>query len=120
MSDFRELRVWQKAHKLGLSIYRATAQFPREEMYGLTGQMRRAALSIPSNIAEGCGRSGDAELVRFLRIAQGSASELDYQLEVARDLAYLDSAAFEALSSELHEVRRMLSTLMQRLQLSHD
>jgi four helix bundle protein len=78
MKDFRDLKVWEKAHELTLSIYQATAGFPPEEKYGLSGQLRRAAASIPANIAEGCGRSGDRELGRFLQIAMGSASAFDF------------------------------------------
>lgn len=80
MRDFRELKVWEKSHQLTLAIYKITAIFPREELYGLTIQIRRASASIPANIAEGCGRNGVAELARFLHIAMGSASELEYHL----------------------------------------
>jgi four helix bundle protein len=86
MRDFRKLMVWQKAHQLTLGIYELTANFPRDEVYGLTSQVRRAAASIPANVAEGCGRDGDTELARFLRIAMGSANELEYHLILARDL----------------------------------
>ena len=74
MKDFRELQVWQKAHELTLAVYRATASFPREELYGLTAQLRRSSSSIAANLAEGCGRNGDAELARFCSMAMGSAS----------------------------------------------
>src|SRR5437867_492971 len=77
MKDFRKLQVWEKAHQLGLALYQVTASFPRDETYGLVSQIRRAAASIPSNIAEGCGRDGDPELSRFCIIARGSASELE-------------------------------------------
>ena len=80
MKDFRDLKVWSKAHNMALSAYRLTVHFPKEEMYGLTSQIRRAGASIPANIAEGCGRDGDGELARFLQIAAGSASELEYHL----------------------------------------
>jgi four helix bundle protein len=89
MKDFRQLKVWEKSHELALAIYHITAAFPREETYGLASQIRRAASSIPSNIAEGCGRNGDAELARFCIIARGSASELEYQLLLGRDLKLL-------------------------------
>jgi four helix bundle protein len=89
MRDFRELKVWEKAHAMALNVYRATAQFPRDELYGLTSQVRRACTSIPANIVEGCGRNGDAELARFFRIAMGSASELEYHLLLASDLNFL-------------------------------
>ena len=89
MKDFRNLKVWEKSHQLALAVYKATSTFPRHELYGLTSQIRRACASIPANIAEGCGRSGDAELARFLQIAMGSASELEYHLLLARDLGFL-------------------------------
>lgn len=89
MRDFREIKVWHKAHGLTLDIYRSTAIFPREELYGLTSQLRRASSSIPANIAEGCGRGGNAELARFLQIGMGSASELEYHILLAHDLTYL-------------------------------
>lgn len=92
MRDFRELKVWEKAHCLTLAVYRATTAFPRDEVYGLTSQIRRSCASIPANIAEGCGREGDAELARFLQIAMGSASELEYHLLLTRDLDFLNSS----------------------------
>lgn len=86
MGDYRKVAVWVRAHRLTLDVYRATRQLPKEELYGLTSQLRRAASSVPANIAEGCGRNSDAELGRFLVIALGSATELDYHLLLARDL----------------------------------
>lgn len=86
MKDFRSLQVWEKAHRLALEIYKATQDFPREESYGLTSQLRRAAASIPTNIAEGCGRGSDRELAQFIQIAVGSASEVEYLLELSHDL----------------------------------
>jgi len=116
MKDFRRLTVWDRAHRLTLQIYRATATFPRQEIYGLAGQMRRCSASIPSNIAEGCGRHGNAEFHRFLQIAMGSASELDYQLLLARDLKYLSDADHQAIFGLLLEVQRMLMSLLQKVQ----
>lgn len=84
MKDFKKLIVWKKAHEMTLNIYRTTKSFPKDEVYGLTSQLRRAASSIPANIAEGCGRNSDAELARFLQIAAGSASEVEYHLLLAR------------------------------------
>ena len=89
MKDFRKLKVWKRAHELVLEIYKITHQFPKEELYGLTNQIRRSSSSIPTNIAEGCGRAGDTEFHRFLIIAMGSASELEYQAVLAHDLGYL-------------------------------
>ena len=92
MKDFRQLKVWEKAHQLALQVYKTTVNFPREELYGLTSQIRRSSMSIPTNIAEGCGRHTDAEFARFLQIAMGSASETEYQLLLARDLEFLPKA----------------------------
>ena len=115
MKDFRQLKVWEKSHELALAVYHTTASFPREETYGLASQIRRAASSIPSNIAEGCGRNGDAELARFCIIARGSASELEYQLLLARDLKLLQPANHETLSQQTVEIKRMLTVLVQKL-----
>ena len=115
MKDFRKLKVWEKAHQLTLAIYAATKNFPKDELYGLVSQMRRAASSIPSNIAEGCGKSGDMDLARYMQIAAGSASELEYQLILARDLCYLDAVLHEQLTNQVTEVKRMLTTLIQTL-----
>jgi four helix bundle protein len=115
MQDFRNLLVWKKAHALVLEIYQQTEQFPKSEIYGLTSQIRRAAASIPENIAEGCGKHGDAELVRYLQIAMGSASELEYELILAHDLAYLNQEQYTMLVTQLIEVRKMLNSLIQSL-----
>lgn len=108
MIDFKELKVWEKAHQLTLEIYRTTSQFPSDEKYGLISQMRRACSSIPTNIAEGCGRDSDAELIRFCNIAMGSASELEYQMILSRDLELFDVSIFQKLYEQLVEVKRML------------
>jgi four helix bundle protein len=113
--DFRELKVWWKGHELALELYRATAGFPREEIYGLTSQVRRSAVSVPANIAEGCGRGGDAELARFMRISMCSASELEYHLLLARDLEYLEPQEYERLTERTKEVKRMLAPFINRL-----
>ena len=115
MKDFRKLDVWAKAHALTLAIYRVTAGFPTEERYGLTSQLRRAALSIPTNIAEGCGRNSDAELARFAEIAMGSSSEVEYLLLLSRDLNYLNSDTFERLADGVIEVKRMLAGLITKV-----
>ncbi|HVP10308.1 MAG TPA: four helix bundle protein [Phycisphaerae bacterium] len=115
MENFRDLQVWQKAHQLTLAIYKLTKAFPKEELYGLTSQMRRCCVSIPSNIAEGCGRHGDAELGRFLQIAMGSANELEYQTLLARDLGFIDAACYEPLPQKVIEVKCMLASLIQKL-----
>ncbi|MCH7843691.1 MAG: four helix bundle protein [Chloroflexi bacterium] len=115
MKDFRELKVWEKGHQLVLSVYRATGKFPKDELYGLTGQIRRASASIPANIAEGCGREGDAELARFLQIARGSASELEYHLLLSRDLGFLSTEEHTPLSADTTEIKRMLTSFIQTL-----
>lgn len=115
MKDFKELRVWAEAHQLTLQLYHVTQGFPREEIYGLTSQIRRAAASIPANIAEGCGRRSDGELTRFLQIARGSASELEYHLLLSRDLKFILEGEFEKLTFRLVEVQRMLTALVQRV-----
>jgi four helix bundle protein len=115
MRDFRELKVWEKGHKLTLAVYRVTAAFPRDELYGLTSQIRRSCASIPANIAEGCGRDGDAELARFFRIAAGSASEREYHLILARDLGLLRSPDHESLTTEVTEIKRMLTSVLKKL-----
>jgi four helix bundle protein len=115
VQSFRSLRVWEKAHRLTLDIYSASKTFPREEIYGLTSQMRRASASVGMNIAEGCCRKGNVELARFLQIAMGSASEVEYQLLLAHDLDYLKSPDYERLATQAVEVKRMLSSLMQRV-----
>jgi four helix bundle protein len=115
VKDFRQLKVWEKAHQLALALYHVTASFPRDETYGLTGQIRRAASSIPSNLAEGCGREGDAELARFCYIARGSASELEYHLLLARDLKLIQSNDYEQLAQQTTEIKRMLTVFVQKL-----
>src|SRR5579872_4717386 len=116
MEDFKDLKVWNKAHELTVRIYERTRTFPKEEIYGLTSQMRRAAGSIGANIAEGCGRRSDAEMKRFVQIARGSASEVEYHLLLARDLQFLSVSEFKNLEEKVHEVQRMLASLVQRLQ----
>ena len=115
MRDFRGLKVWEKAHHLTLAVYEATATFPRNEVYGLTSQIRRSCVSIPANIAEGCGRDGDVELARFLQISMGSASELEYHLLLASDLDLLKASDYDRLRSETTEVKRMLTSFIQKL-----
>ena len=91
MRDFRELKVWEKAHLLTLKIYKVTKGYPKEELYGLTSQLRRACVSIPTNIAEGCVRSSDADFARFLYIALGSTSELEYLIVLSNDLKFIEN-----------------------------
>lgn len=116
MKDFKELKVWHKAYDLALSVYEASRSFPREEMYGLTSQLRRGSVSIGANIAEGCGRRSDGELVRFLQIARGPASEVEYHLLLARDLKFLQAVTHQDIEKKLQEVQRMLTSLVSSIQ----
>jgi four helix bundle protein len=113
MKAFRQLKVWEKSHQLALVIYKATKEFPKEELYGLTSKIRRSSMSIPTNIAEGCGRNTDADFARFLQMAIGS--ETEYQLILARDLGFLPKELYEQLHSDVEEVKRMLASLLKTL-----
>lgn len=115
MKDFRELKVWEKSHQLTVAVYKATSKFPKEELYGLTSQMRRSCSSIPANIAEGCGRGSDADFARFLQMAMGSASEIEYHLLLARDLNLLDDPSYECFANDVTEVKRMLASFIKKL-----
>ena len=115
MKDFRRLKVWEKAHTLTLNVYRTTATFPREEQYGIISQMRRCSASVAANIAEGCGRTGDAEFHRFLNTAAGSVLELEYFLLLSRDLNFISSEVYEELQEEILEVQRMLASLLRKV-----
>jgi four helix bundle protein len=116
LKDFKELRVWSKAHELTVAIYGLTRSFPRDEIYGLTSQVRRSAASIGANIAEGCGRRSDGEMARFLQIARGSASETEYHLLLAKDLGFLSEGDFRNTERRVVEVQRMLTALVQKVQ----
>lgn len=115
MRDFRDVKVWTKAHQFVLAIYQATKAFPDDERYGLTAQMRRAATSISTNIAEGCGRNTEVDFARILQIAAGSASEVEYQLLLAHDLRLLDTGTHGSLTEKVTEIKRMLSSFMKML-----
>ncbi len=115
MKDFRTLEVWKKAHQLTLQVYRVTKSFPKEEMYGLSSQMRRASSSIGANIAEGCGKRTDADFARYLQNAFGSASELEYLLLLASDLGFLKKTDHEELSAMTVDVKKMLAAFLRKL-----
>ena len=115
MESFRNLKVWEKAHAMTLDVYRSTSAFPKEELYGLTSQMRRCSASVGANIAEGCYRNGDKDFGRFIQIAAGSAGELEYHILLARNLGLLNADDYQRLSTETIEVKRMLTSLLQRL-----
>lgn len=112
MRNYQDLQVWTKAHSLTLDLYRMSRSFPREEIYGLTSQIRRAAAPIGANLAEGCGRRASGDLARFVRIALGSASELDYHLLLCRDLGFLKIEDFVRSKERLTEVRKMLTSFL--------
>ena len=120
MKDFRQLVVWEKAHKLTLMVYRLTKDFPVEERYGLTNQLRRASASIAANIAEGCGRAGDGDFHRFLAMALGSAVEVEYFLLLAHDLDFLNLASYAPAEQDVREVQRMLASLVRKLEITRN
>ncbi|MBN1537233.1 MAG: four helix bundle protein [Anaerolineales bacterium] len=115
MQDFHNLKVWERSHQLTLSVYKLTATFPKEEMYGITNQLRRASVSIPTNIAEGCGRVGDNEFARFITIAIGSASETEYLLILSNELGYMKQTDFDHLIKNLTEMKQMLISLLKKV-----
>lgn len=115
MQNFRQLKVWQKAHQLNLKLYSSTASFPKSEMFGLCSQIRHAGVSISANLAEGCGRSTDADFARFTYIAMGSACELESHLELAKDLNFLQASDYSIALNDLIEVKKMLASLISRL-----
>jgi four helix bundle protein len=115
MQHFKNLKVWERSHALTLDVYKLSKVFPREELYGLTSQMRRASVSVGANIAEGACRGGDADFARFIQMAAGSASELEYHLLLAHDLEFLRQADYERLSTQTQEVKRMLAALLHKL-----
>ena len=115
MKDFRNLSVWEKSHTLVLKLYRILADFPGYEQYGLISQLRRAVVSIPTNIAEGCGRGSDKDFKRFVQIAMGSASEVEYLLLVSKDLGYVTQETYKELNGEIVEIKKMLASLITKL-----
>jgi len=115
---YKELIVWQKSYKLSLLVYGLTKKFPREELYAIASQIRRAVVSIPSNIAEGYCRSGRREYVQFLQIAFASGAELETQLMIAKDLKYISSTDFDETNSLLEEVMKMLNSLIAKIKTS--
>ena len=118
MRSYRELMVWQKSYALALAVYQATRAFPRSELFGLTSQLRRAAVSVPANIAEGYCRRSRPDYLRFLSISQGSIGEIDTLLSLARDLSYLDAATGQQLAGVVDEIGKMLTRLTQNLRAS--
>ena len=115
MQDFKNLVVWQRAHRLAWDVYDVSQGFPVEERFGLTSQLRRSSVSVATNIAEGSGRGSDADFARFVQISIGSVSELEYQLLLARDLSCLTHSHWSYLTGEAVEIRKMLTGLLARL-----
>ena len=112
MKGFRNLKVWIKSHQLTLDIYKSTQQFPKEELFGLVSQLRRASASIPTNIAEGSGRKSEKEFIQFLSIALGSANEVDYLIELSKDLGFISQEIWTQLDQEINEIQSMLFVLI--------
>lgn len=115
MIDYKKYIVWQKSHYLVLEIYRVTATFPKTEQFNLISQIKRASLSIPTNIAEGCGRETQKELIRFLYISSGSAHEVEYLLLVSKDLNFIDENLYIKLYSDINEIKKMLAALIRKI-----
>jgi four helix bundle protein len=115
MRNFQELTIWQKSHQLALKIYSVTKKFPKDELFCLTAQMKKSSTSIPTNIAEGCGRNSNPEMERFLIIATGSSSELEYQLILSKDLLYLSESIYKELQNELIEIKKMIYAFIKNI-----
>jgi len=115
MIDYKKYNVWQKSHQLVLEIYAVTATYPKSEQFNLISQINRAALSIPTNIAEGCGRETQKELLRFLYISSGSAHELEYLLLVSKDLKYIEETLYIKLYSDINEIKKMVAALIRKI-----
>ena len=117
MQNYKDLKVWEKAHQFTLMVYEASKHFPKEELYGLTNQLRRSAYSIPANIVEGCGKNTKADFANFLNIALGSANESEYFILLTKDLAYINTEKFETLSKLINEIKAMLIALIAKVRL---
>lgn len=115
MQNYRDLKVWERAHELTLAIYEITKAYPKEEIYGLVSQLRRASSSIPANIAEGCGKKSKAEFVNFLHISLGSANEVEYFLILSKDIGYIGQVHFEELFKLINEVKAMLIVFINKV-----
>ena len=115
MKDFRTLTVWQRSHRLAVKVYKVTQGFPKEKLYGLTSQLRRAIVSMPTNIAEGCGRGSDKDFAKFIQIAMGSASESEYLILLSNELKYIEDGMASELIEDICEKKRMLTSLLKSL-----
>ena len=119
LKNYKELKVWQKSYQLCLEVYRVTVEFPKDEKFGLTSQIRRAVVSVPSNIAEGYGRKTTPDYIKSLYIAYGSNCELETQIMLSGDLGYIDSTVMKIIIDQIHEVERMLKALIKSLESKH-
>jgi len=115
MQNYKDLKVWQKAHQLTLNVYKESKHFPKEELYSLTNQLRRASSSIPANIAEGCGKNTSGDFANFLNIALGSANEAEYFILLSKDLEYLSAEKYDTLSNQINEIKAMLISLISKV-----
>lgn len=115
MKDYRKIRAWEKSHELVLEVYAITERFPSKEQYGLVSQLRRAAVSIPTNIAEGYGRTTDIEIARFMDISLGSVNEVEYLLYLSADLNYIKKEMAGTLFERIIEIRKMLTAFVKTL-----
>ncbi len=115
MRNYKNYIVWEKGHKLTLDIYQIVANYPKEELFSLVSQMKRSSSSIPTNIAEGCGRKSEKDFCRFLYIAFGSANELEYQIILSRDLNFITGEEVDVLLFQVEEIKKMLNSLIQKL-----
>ena len=118
MKNFKDLFVWQKSHALTLYLYEIIDKFPKEELYGISSQLRRAIVSVPTNLAEGCGRGSDKDFKRFVQIALGSASETEYLLLLCKDLGYMSIENFNKCTNDIQEIKKMLTSLILKLKAS--
>ena len=115
MQNYKDLKVWEKSHQFTLSVYETTQSFPKEEIYSLTNQLRRAASSIPANIAEGCGKNSQLEFAHFLNIALGSSNETEYYLILTKDLKYITEEVYQDLFAKINEIKAMLIALITKV-----
>ena len=120
MQNYKELKVWAKAHEFTLKVYEVTKQFPREEIYGMTSQLRRAASSIPANIAEGCGKFTSQDFARYLNIALGSANESEYFILLSKDLKFISLGDYTIINQIINEIKAMLISLISKVRLNND
>lgn len=115
MQDYKSLKVWQNAHALALEVYSLTSKFPKEELYGLVNQIRRATISIAANIAEGSSRTSNKDFSRFLQISFGSAKEVEYEILLSKDLNFIEVESFEKIQHQIEEIKKMLVGLMKAI-----